>query len=144
VIGVLTSSALVDCERTAVLVKQAHPLPVTFHRAFDHVSNLTAALEAVITTGAKRILTSGGAESARDGLLNLKQLGTNAGERILIMPGGGIRSSNVAHIAGSTNVREIHTSLGSSSREFGPAQSALFETAVRNFKRVLDSQYSSN
>jgi copper homeostasis protein len=140
VLGILDSSSRVDEERTRALVELAHPLPVTFHRAFDQSADLTAALEAVIRAGAKRILTSGGAASAMDGLASLTNLVRLAGERIVIMPGGGIRSENVERILRSTGAREIHTSLGASdAKSSGTRQMPLFEARVRTFKHSLDS-----
>ena len=70
VLGILTASHHIDIRRTAQLVAQARPLPVTFHRAFDEAlrnsayPDLFAALNDVIATGATRLLTSGGAPTA--------------------------------------------------------------------------------
>src|SRR5258708_5473427 len=114
VVGILDARNQVDVERTKKLVSLAHPLPVTFHRAFDVSRNLRESLEAVIDTGAKRILTSGGKRSAADNLIGLAQLIEAAGERIAVMPGGGINATNVARIVRKTAAREIHTSLGGS------------------------------
>jgi len=134
VLGVLDSEKKVDRERTRALVQHAHPLPVTFHRAFDQCPDLTAALEAVIETGAKRILTSGGTPSAADGTVNLEHLVQAAQDRIIIMPGGGIRHGNVERIL-KTGVREIHTSLKAPSNPENDA--AQFESTVREFKQIL-------
>jgi copper homeostasis protein CutC len=94
-----------------VLVKLAEPLPVTFHRAFDSCPNLANALQAVIDTGATRLLTSGGKPRATEGLSNLADLVEQAGERIVIMPGGSIRAGNVQRILRETDAREIHSAL---------------------------------
>ena len=130
VLGVLDSSGQVDPERTAALVESAHPLPVTFHRAFDQCPDLTTALEAVIATGAKKILTSGGYASAIDGFTTVTHLLKAARDRVVIMPGGAIRSANVEQILRSTGAHEIHTSLGGSTEP----RPDLFERTVREFK----------
>ena len=146
VLGILRENLHVDIERTKVLVEFARPLPVTFHRAFDLAENQAIALEAVVQTGATRILTSGGEARAMDALPVLTDLAHAAKQRVLIMPCGGINSSNVARILQRTSAREIHTSLGASQpraarngKDFtngtravlsGP-QSAAFEKKVR-------------
>jgi copper homeostasis protein len=115
VLGILEKNGRVDVERTKALVKLAHPLPVTFHRAFDASHNLETSLEEVIQTGASRILTSAGQPRATDGLSTLARLVHAAGERILIMPCGGINSDNVVHIVTTTLAQEVHSSAGTSS-----------------------------
>jgi copper homeostasis protein len=137
VAGILMRSGEVDRERTRALVDSAHPLPVVFHRAFDQVPNMRSALEAVIETGAKRILTSGGAHDAVDNLDSLKKLVADAGDRIVIMPGGGIRASHAARIVESTRASEIHTSLGGLESDSTAQGAALFEERVRSFRKAL-------
>jgi copper homeostasis protein len=114
VLGILHESARVDIERTKALVELARPLPVTFHRAFDASENLERSLEAVIQTGASRILTSGGRPLATDGLSTLARLVQVAGRRIRLMPCGGINSENVENIIRRTFAQEIHSSVGTS------------------------------
>lgn len=114
VLGILHESTRVDVARTKALVEFAHPLPVTFHRAFDASENLEASLEEVIQTGASRILTSGGQPRATDGLSTLTRLVQAARGRILLMPCGNINSENVVRIVQVTSAREIHTSVGAS------------------------------
>lgn len=115
VLGILEESAQVDIERTQALVELAHPLPVTFHRAFDDSENLDRSLEDVIQTGASRILTSAGQPRAIDGLSTLARLIHAAKDRILIMPCGGINSDNVVDIVRTTLAQEVHSSAGTSS-----------------------------
>ena len=112
VLGILTESKRVDVERTKVLVELAHPLPVTFHRAFDEAEDLEASLEDVIQTGASRILTSGGQARATDAIPILSRLVQAAKNRILIMPCGGINSENVLQIVRATLATEVHSSAG--------------------------------
>jgi copper homeostasis protein len=114
VLGILRENMRVDIERTKALVEFAHPLPVTFHRAFDLAENYAIALEEVVKTGASRILTSGGEARATDALSTLARLTDAAKDRLLIMPCGGVNSANIVRILRATSVREIHTSLGAS------------------------------
>ncbi len=95
VIGMLNANGTIDKERCKQLVALAHPLPVTFHRAFDRVIDAAQALEDVIEIGCKRILTSGLKPTVVDGASTLTQLIKQANKRIIIMPGSGVRSDNI-------------------------------------------------
>lgn len=108
VTGVLLSGGTVDIERTSRLIELAYPMPVTFHRAFDLCADPLQSLEDIITTGAKRLLTSGHANRAKDGIKLISQLVSQAGDRLIIMPGGGIDDTNIMSIVFKTNVREVH------------------------------------
>jgi copper homeostasis protein len=112
VLGILDSEDGVDIGRTRELVDLARPLDVTFHRSFDESADLLCALEAVIQTGAKRILTSGGCASATHGAKTLSQLVAAVAGRVIIMPAGGIDAQNVSALICQSNVREVHASLG--------------------------------
>lgn len=110
VTGMLIREGTVDIERTSLLVEYAQPMSVTFHRAFDMTRDPVKALEDVIAAGASRILTSGQARTAIEGAGIIKSLVTTAGDRIQIMPGGGINEYNIALLATSTEAREYHLS----------------------------------
>lgn len=110
VIGILDREGRVDKDRVARLVELAYPLDVTFHRAFDHCLEPFAALEIIIDCGCTRILTSGAADTAIQGLELLQGLVNAADDRIRILPGSGIRSSNIAALAAATGLKEFHSS----------------------------------
>jgi copper homeostasis protein len=108
VLGILRSDGSIDIERTAKLVEYAHPMPVTFHRAFDMCSDPFQGLEDVIEAGASRLLTSGQKDKAPDGAYLIGQLIQQAKDRIIIMPGSGIDDSNIEKIARVTGAKEFH------------------------------------
>jgi copper homeostasis protein len=111
VTGALTSDGRVDVERTRALVKAAAGLPVTFHRAFDFAINMPDALEQLIDLGVTRVLTSGGAPTALEGAEVIAALVDQAGGRISVVAGGGIREHNVSDVIRRTGVREVHARL---------------------------------
>jgi copper homeostasis protein len=111
VVGILDRNFHVDVARTRQLVELAQPLPVTFHRAFDETDSLHGSLEAVIRTGAQRLLTSGGRSKATAALSTLAQLVDKANDRLIVMPGSGITPANISRVVRATSAREIHGTL---------------------------------
>jgi len=111
VLGLLTADGEVDVERTAELVELAGPMQVTFHRALDMARDLDAALEDVVRTGAHRVLTSGGAQSAVQGSARAADLVRLAAGRVGVMVCGNVRPENVQQIAQATGAREFHSAL---------------------------------
>ena len=109
VIGALTPAGGVDQTLTALLVEKAHPLAVTFHRAFDAIPEPLVALEVLVNLRAQRVLTSGHAPDACLGVPGLGRLVRAAGKRIGIIAAGGIRDHNVVRIVRETGAREIHS-----------------------------------
>lgn len=110
VFGLLSREKKVDSARTSELVRLAHPKPCTFHRAFDEVLDPYTALEDVISTGCRAILSSGGKPTALEGIKVLQELVREAGDRIVIIPGGGVRAANLAHIQSVTGAKVMHSS----------------------------------
>ena len=110
VFGCLRPDGSVDMEAMSVLMDAAGDTPVTFHRAFDHTSDPFKALEDIISLGCARILTSGCRPTALEGAPLLAQLVEKAGDRIIIMPGCGVREGNIAEIARLSGAREFHFS----------------------------------
>lgn len=110
VIGILTADGDVDVARCKRLVELAAPMQVTFHRAFDVARLPEQALEDVIACGCNRLLSSGQAATALDGAGLLRALQQQAGERLVVMPGAGVRGGNIAELARQTGCREFHSS----------------------------------
>ena len=77
VAGLLTADGQIDEARTAALVVEADSMEVTFHRAFDMVRDQREALEALVRAGCRRVLTSGGRNTAEEGLGRLRELAHN-------------------------------------------------------------------
>jgi len=111
--GIVSGELLGDhiaMDRTAELIAAARPLPFTFHRAFDECRDQAAALHALIALGAERVLTSGGAPTAAQGVQQIGRLVRQSKNRIVILAGGGINATNVRKIR-DAGVREVHFSV---------------------------------
>jgi copper homeostasis protein len=109
VAGALTAEGRIAVAETRAFVETAGGLPVTFHRAFDVVAEQSHALDELIDVGVRRILTSGGKSTALDGAAAIARLVDQAGDRITIVAGGGIRESNVRAVIERTRVTEVHS-----------------------------------
>jgi len=113
VTGFLKEDGSIDLARIAKMVELAYPMEVTFHRAFDRCSNPFEALEQLVEAGVQRILTSGQKPTATEGLELIAELVQQAADRIIIMPGSGVRKENIKEMAQKTGAVEFHSSLRS-------------------------------
>lgn len=110
VVGALTIDGNIDIDFCRRAVEAAGPLELTFHRAFDLCRDPFEALEQIIALGFDRILTSGQAAGALQGVDVLRELNEKAGSRITILAGGGVNPGNAGEIIRLTGVRELHAS----------------------------------
>jgi len=110
VLGILREDGTVDTERTKTLVELARPMEITFHRAFDMTRDPFEALDSLIGLGIERVLTSGQELNVVKGISTIKKLVERAGDKIIIMPGGGVNEMNAADIISKCGVKEIHAS----------------------------------
>jgi len=121
--GALDGNGKIDGDNLRALVKEAKPLPVTFHRAFDFAPNHAESLDQLIEAGVARVLTSGGANTALEGASRISALVRQARGRIRIVAGGGIRDNNVREVIALTGVDEVHARIcaivGGTSRRRG-------------------------
>ena len=110
VIGALDSRGDVDMPLMRRLCDAAYGMSVTFHRAFDVCADPLAAFEDVLALGCDRLLTSGHESDAFKGRFFIAELVERAAGRIIVMPGCGVRRSNIARIAADTGAVEFHAS----------------------------------
>ena len=150
VVGILYADGSIDVDRTARLVELAYPMEVTFHRAFDRCKDPFEAMEQLIAIGCTRILTSGQRQTAPEGIDLLAQLVKAADERIIIMPGSGVRKENIQQLLQQTGATEFHSSLrrkvGSSMQFRHPAfgeesyeYNSVVEEDVMSLRRALSA-----
>ena len=111
VLGVLDAHGAIDTPALQRLVEAAEEVPVTFHRAFDGITDPKNALEVLIDAGVARLLTSGDGASAWEGRDLLRELILQAGNRLVVMPGGGVRMDHARELMAFTGAREIHSSV---------------------------------
>ena len=109
-IGVQKINGEIDIDKFKQIVEWAYPMGVTCNRAFDVTPDPSLALENLIDCGCERVLTSGQKTAAPDAAIILKKLVQQARERIIIMPGAGIKSSNIKKLILDTGAKEYHGS----------------------------------
>lgn len=131
VIGALTPQGDVDVVAVKRMMCEAQGMQVTFHRAFDVCRNPHEALEQIITLGCHRILTSGQAPNAVEGIPLLSELVQRAAGRIIIMPGAGVNEVNASKILEETGAQEIHGSLRS------PSENGILVTDSRKVSVIM-------
>ncbi|WP_307359020.1 copper homeostasis protein CutC [Microbacterium murale] len=109
VIGALDSSGALDLDAMARLRDAAGDASVTLHRAIDVTADPVATLELAVQLGLRRVLTSGGASTALEGMDALRALVAAADGRIEVMAGSGVVATGAAELA-ATGIDALHFS----------------------------------
>ncbi|CAG4966283.1 unnamed protein product [Parnassius apollo] len=111
VFGALTADQEIDEQNCVKILQAAHPIPVTFHRAFDICSDPHSALAKIVHLGFIRLLSSGQKSSAGDmnAIKLLRNLITIYGDKIEIMPGAGVNADNAKEFV-NIGCKIIHSS----------------------------------
>ncbi|SEP39055.1 copper homeostasis protein CutC [Mucilaginibacter sp. OK283] len=109
-VGTQTIDAEIDTEWLKRIVEWAGPMSVTCNRAFDGTPDPLKSLEELIACGCRRVLTSGQKSAAPDAGQLLGELVKQAAGRITIMPGAGIKSTNLQKLVAESNATEYHSS----------------------------------
>lgn len=109
VLGLLTTNNEIDFENTQILAEYAKPLPVTFHKAIDELENPVLGVKELLKIeNIKRILTSGGKPTAKEGQDVIRGMIKVAGDKITIIVAGKVLDSNVEEIKRITGGVELH------------------------------------
>lgn len=153
VFGILMNDGSVNKNACKKLLDKAAGKPCTFHRAFDVSASLKQSLEDIIDCGFQRILTSGGKKNVEAGLPHIKELMNQAGDRIIIMPGGGMRPEFIDSLKQTGFLRDVHASCKKIEKTPGRYQNkelqftiggleqneflTINREKVRDFKRLL-------
>lgn len=109
VFGVLTNDKKINKTINKELVELAGSMSTTFHRAIDECDDIDEAMNDLISLGFNRVLTSGGKSNALEGFKVLKDCQNSFGDKIIIIPGGGIRHNNIKELIQETNCKEYHS-----------------------------------
>ncbi|HJW18136.1 MAG TPA: copper homeostasis protein CutC, partial [Flavisolibacter sp.] len=131
-VGVQLKDATIDKERLRRIVEWAGPMGVTCNRVFDCTPDPYKALEDIIDCGCERVLTSGLKTAAPDAAELLGALVRQAGSRISIMPGAGVKSVNLAKLKAACGASEYH----SSARMIAPNPVSYVNPEVNDYGNV--------
>jgi copper homeostasis protein len=94
VLGALLPNGEIDYAFMERIRRATGTVPLTFHRAIDVSKEPLLVMEALISLGFTRILTSGQRDKALDGILNIAELVHASNARIEIMAGSGVHPDN--------------------------------------------------
>ena len=122
----------------SVVLDAAPGVPVTFHRAFDSVSDPLAAIDLL---GRLRqidgILTSGGEGTPEARCARLREYSARAGARLAIVAGGRVDEEAFALFAKAGCVREIH--VGRAARDGRNPEGPVTPASVRRLRDLADA-----
>jgi copper homeostasis protein len=108
VFGILNEDGNIDLPRTRRMVALAGDKQSVFHRAFDVTPDPFHAVDELAALGITRILTSGQQDTVPEGADLIRRLIEHAGDRIEILPGGGIKPYNIADVIARTGCTQVH------------------------------------
>ena len=107
VIGAMDLSGKLDLPVLRRLVIAARGMDITLHRVVDMLDDPVTAVDIAADLGISRILSSGGAQRAIDGIAVLAAMAARG--RVSIMAGAGVRAEHIAPLA-DVGIREFHAS----------------------------------
>ncbi|QIA09438.1 copper homeostasis protein CutC [Draconibacterium halophilum] len=109
VFGLLTAENKIDEANTRLLAEYAHPLPVTFHKAIDEMDDPVEGVRVLKTIpNIKRILSSGGKATAREGQQVIRKMIAETDGKIIILVAGKVTAENVNEMQQITGTTELH------------------------------------
>ncbi|MDB5588009.1 MAG: cutC [Devosia sp.] len=147
VLGASRAGGALDETVLRQLATHAAGLGTTLHRAVDLVPDFDIAVDLAADLGFERILTSGGARHAVEGMDTIAAMIARAAGRVAIMAGSGVRPGNVGVLLDRLSLTQVHASCSAPARaadvaavRLGFADPAGKETSaeiVAELKRAL-------
>lgn len=120
------------------VLRDGPPVRVTFHRAFDSVSDRLAAIDQLAEVPAvDRVLTDGGTGSVLERAARLRQLTERANGRLTILAGGGVDAAMLAALVSTRSVSEVH--VGRLARDGDDQDAPVSAARVRHIVTQLSS-----
>ena len=110
VVGVTLADGSPDPDALGRLRDAARDLQIVLHRAVDLAPDPVAAVRLAVELGYDHVLSSGGALTAPAGAPVLAAMAAEAGARLQVIAGGGVRADNVAALVAESGVGAIHAS----------------------------------
>jgi len=108
VFGILNPDGTIDEGRCGRIRRIIGDRQAVFHRAFDVTPDPFRALDQLVEMGFTRLLTSGQEDTVPEGLPLIKRLIEYAGDRIEILPGGGIKVHSLRQVVEATGCKQVH------------------------------------
>lgn len=115
------------------LLREAAGLGTTLHRAIDLCVDRLQAIDVAVQLGFERVLSSGGARTAPEGLDSLQAMSERAAGRLSVMPGSGIHPGNVRAVLEATGAWEVHASCSLVSTSDAPLVALGFAGATGRY-----------
>jgi len=144
VLGAATAQRQLDTALLAELCQASEGMGKTLHRVVDLLVDPLQAIDWAVELGFERILTSGGALRAMQGLAQLRKMQQYGDGRIEIMAGAGVSAENVTQLIQSTGINALHSSCSSavavskSALAFGFASANARQTDPLKIQAILN------
>jgi copper homeostasis protein len=129
VLGASKAGGALDEGVLRQLTAHAVGLGTTLHRAVDLVPDFDVAVDLAVELAFERILSSGGARHAVEGMDTIAAMLARAAGRIAIMAGSGVRPANVGILLDRLALTQVHASCSAPAR---PADAAAVRLGFAN------------
>ena len=149
VTGGLSTEGLIDREFIETVRDVCSEGELVFHRAFDLIQEPSQAIEELVELRVDRILTSGGETTALKGATRISELLCVADGRIVVLPGGGIRSTTVDGLLEKTGCTQVHGTfktlrIDPAGHVCGGDFPVVDAEEIRNVREILDRFHSGS
>lgn len=133
VVGFLDGGGGIDVEHTRRWVHHFEQVETVFHRAFDYCTDPRRGFEQLMDAGVTRLLTSGQAPTALDGVELIAELVERGAGRIEVLPGTRIGPGSAREVVRQTGCTQLHGSFRDPDGAFSPEK---MQATLRTLNRA--------